>query len=535
MSLLSFFKKQFYVLIFCISLLSRIHAQDSITTGTPYTVIDGQYKTYFEKEGKLLAVKVESKRIFIQSFDLSTLKLIKRTHFDLSGNQVLERVTEINGRYFIFYSVFNKKENNVHLFCKEINVEAASVIEERFILKSKSLLYGIQSLTAEAVAAQPSEKDSGSMPVFNFDYSQDKSKVCVHYRYANESSNLIGIDILDQNLSVISSKEIKVPYAMTNILVLDYGLDKSGTLYMAWNVYDDTVPWFKRNNRSDSPYRTSILVFPGNSNTVMLSDVELPNKQISRLRFAENDTGYLGVAGFYHVGGTAVCIKGIFSSSINYSSGKLNRVVCQDIPDEVLNPYLDSASRAVSAKSYFEDLVLKKVIMQEDKSIVLIGEQVYDIEKTKSYPEEKLQIDLNHHYNDIFVVKMDSLGNMSWMKRLPKRQVGGKEKGGMSYRHLTFGNDHYFLFLDNAKNMSLPVGVRPLQHLNEQGGHLVYYKITDSNGDVRKKDLFDMRYINGYSLHQFASNRITKINEREFALEFYKRDNEDILVKVELK
>jgi hypothetical protein len=527
-------KNQLYILILCICFLSHTYAQDSITTGIPYTVIDGQYKAYFEKGGRLLAVKVEAKRIFIQLFDQSTLKFVKRTHFDLSGNQVLERVAEINGHYFIFYSILNKKENNVHLFCKEINVELASFSEERFVLKSKSRLYGIQSLNSEAVGSQASGKDEGNMPVFNFDYSQDKSKVCVHYRCADEHSNLIGIQILDQNLTVISSKEIKVPYAMSNVLVLDYALDQLGTLYMAWNIYDDTVPWFKRTIRSDSPYRTNIFIFPWNSDAYQIINIDLADKQISRLKFSENSTGYLGVAGFYHMEGTPVCIKGVFSSSIN-STGKLNKIVCQDISDDILNPYVDSTSKATSVKSYFEDLVLKKVITQEDNSIVLIGEQVYDIEKTKSYPEEQLQIDFNNHYNDIFVAKIDSLGNVDWMKRLPKRQVGGKERGGMSYRHLTFGSDHYFLFLDNIKNMSLAPNVRPTQHVNDLGGHLIYYKIKDSNGEVFKKDLFDIRHVNGYSLHQFASNRITKINGKEFVLEFYKRDNEDILIKVELK
>ncbi len=117
------------ITLFSFLFLSVVYAQESITVGTPYNVIDGQYKTYFEKEGKLLAVKVEAKRVFIQLFDQSTLKLVKRTHFDLSGNQTFEKVAEINGHYFVFYSVISNRENNVHLFCKEINLVAANVME----------------------------------------------------------------------------------------------------------------------------------------------------------------------------------------------------------------------------------------------------------------------------------------------------------------------------------------------------------------------------------------------------------------------
>ena len=536
MCLLSFWKNQIHFLIVYSCFLSHAYAQDSITTGVPYAVIDGYYKTYFEKGGNLLAVKVEGKRIFIQLFNSSTLKLIKKTHLDLSGNQVLERVTEISGSFFIFYSVQNKKEHNVHLFCKEINMESAGVLEERFVLKSECPLQTIQSLNAEAAGLQINEKDRDKVPVFNFDYSLDKKKFCVHYRCANEHSNVMGIQILDNNLAVISAKEVDVPYTTPNMLMLDHAVDQAGTLYVALNVYDDRVPLFKRTIRSDSPYRTSVLIFPVNSRAVTVADIELGDRQVSRLRFVDTDNGNLNVIGFYHVGKTAVCIKGIFNFSINDNTFRLDKVTTHDIPDEILNPYLNSKRGDTSSYTfYFEDLVLKKVISQKDNSILLIGEHVYDIEKTKSYPEEQLQIDFNHHYNDIFVTKIDDLGRINWMKRLPKRQVGAKEKGDMSYRHLMMGEDHYFLFIDNAKNRLLAPGTRPQPHLNELGGHLTYYKINDSSGAITKKDLFDTRYINGISLHQFSSNRIVKINEKEFIVEFYKKDNEDILIKVELK
>ena len=521
----------------CIFSLS--YSQDSITTGFPYTVIDGQYKIYFEKNEKLLSIKVEAKRIFIQVFDVSTLKLVKRTHFDLSGNQTLEKVSEINGRYFIFYSAVNYKENNVHLFCKEINIESASFMDQRFILKSKLPLYPIQSLYAEAVTSLANEKNQDNSPVFNFNYSQDNSKMCMHYHYVNsvdKQTSLIGIHVLDQDFNVISSKEIEVPYRMQNIIALDYALDKSGTLYMAWNSYEESVPWYKRTIRSDAPYQTSIWVFPWNSTSFSSTTFELTDKKVSRLRFVESNNVSLTIAGYYYQEGTPVCIKGFFRSSVDYGTGRVGAKICHNISNDILNPYEDSKKKIPQVKvNYYEDLVLKKVIALEDNSLLLIGEQVYDIEKTKSYPDEQKQIDFNNHYNDILVIKLDSFGYVSWIRRLPKRQVGGKVKGGMSYRHITLGENHFFLFLDNVKNISLASNVRPTQHVNDLGGHLTYYKIENGSGNLSKKNLLDMRSVNGISLRQFSSNRITKINQAEFILELYKGENEDILVKVKLR
>jgi hypothetical protein len=121
------------------------------------------------------------------------------------------------------------------------------------------------------------------------------------------------------------------------------------------------------------------------------------------------------------------------------------------------------------------------------------------------------------------------------MKKLPKRQEGGAGFGGMSYCYFISDKNHYMIFLDNEKNMDLPLTEVPARHVDGAGGFLTAYKINDASGAAEKVSLLNTRDVNGMEVFQFAPHRIMATDVNTLVFEAYKKKKEDILVKIVLE
>jgi hypothetical protein len=137
----------------------------------------------------------------------------------------------------------------------------------------------------------------------------------------------------------------------------------------------------------------------------------------------------------------------------------------------------------------------------------------------------------------MIMTKIDASGNLAWMKKLPKRQRGRQEMGGMSYRYFACHGDHYLLFLDSdsEKNMTITESYNPSGYLDGDGGLLMAYKVADRDGSVEKMYILDTRDIKGTEIFQFRTSRIKEVGSDAFVFEAYKKKGEDILVKVQIK
>src|SRR6188768_2722578 len=97
-----------------------------------------------------------------------------------------------------------------------------------------------------------------------------------------------------------------------------------------------------------------------------------------------------------------------------------------------------------------------------------------------------------YFYNDILAMKINPAGEMAWVKKIPKRQVGSRGRGGLSFAMYTMNDSQYYFYLDNIKNLSLSTDKEPATHKDGAGGFLVYTKI-DPNGVLTKGQIMDLR------------------------------------------
>jgi hypothetical protein len=502
-------------------------AQTDITVGPPYRVIDAGLKEYFYNENEILTIKIDGKRIFIQKLNAETLKFIKETEYeDMPDHSVLLDLTEFNNRYYLFYSLWDKPNQIEQLFAREIDFARGT-----FTGTDRNLL----NVNAKMGSS------------FGFNTSHDKSKMLIQYRLKPESRNddknydVIGLHVLDKDLINVWNKEIRMPYTEKKMNNIDYSVDSKGNAYILTTVYNDnTTNVKKKDNNEQANYHIELLRIKANTNTALITPVSVNDKFINKLWLYESPGDYMICAGYYNNGKNFNAVDGVILFKVS-QEGNVYDMATYEIPLEVLNQYVSPRKQKKNKKAeekdkaQFEELELMELIIDKEGNILMIGEQYYITSHTSTSSSDRTTTYYLYHYDDLLITKIDAAGKLAWMKKIPKYQVGGSMKGGMSYKYISYGDDHYFLFLDNEKNQNLPLDQSPARHSDGAGGIFTAYKINDSHGEMSMFPIFDTRNVNGIPIYQFTTSRIRPLSPGKFVVEAYKKKKEDVLIKVTLK
>ena len=514
------------------------YSQADVSIGSPYRVIDAEDKYYFHQDDEIMSVKINN-AISIQKFNAQNLRFQKiKVYDDMPNGHVIERVMEFNNRYFVFYSLWDRKNEKEQLFYREIDFK-----EGAFIGKGTRIVTVDGKITGSFV--RTGFYRFGVVDKFGFQLSFDESKMLIQYRLKPEirsdakSYDIIGMSIFDKEMALVWNKEVKMPYTEKKMNILDYSIDSEGNTFILSTVYEDNTTDVKKKKDEEANYHIELLRIKANSSDITVTPVSLKDKFINKLWLYESPFGYMICAGFYNNGKDLDDADGILMFNVG-KEGELFEMVSYEIPVEILNQYASKKSVRKNDKkdeegsAEFANLELRKLIVDEDGGVLLIGEQYYMVSHTSYSTNGRMSTYYTYHYNDMLITKINGAGNLAWMRKLPKRQIGGRGQGGMSYEYLRVENDHYFLFLDNEKNLDLPLDEVPANHSDGKGGFLTSYKIKDTTGEVRKTSILDTRNVKGMEVYQFLTSRIVPLKANEFAFEVYKKRKEDIFVKVVL-
>ncbi len=230
--------------------------------------------------------------------------------------------------------------------------------------------------------------------------------------------------------------------------------------------------------------------------------------------------------------------EGIFVNKFD-QEGSLTDQLEYSIPLEILNQYASKRAKKQNEKkdedgiAGLRNLRLSDMKFLEDGSVIIIGEQYYTTTHTYS-SANGTSTSTTYYYNDILMSKIDAKGNLAWMRKLPKRQVGKGGSGGLSYAHFYSKGNHYLFYIDNIKNKDLEPEEEPAIHLDNTFGYLTCYIVDDTHGAVEKETIFSMENAGGTELHQFSTWRMLQVNEGEIAFEAYKKEKEDVIIKISI-
>lgn len=510
----------------------------------PYRVIDAKVKEYFHKDGQVLAVKVDGKRLFIQKWDAETMKETSRKEYeDFPKGFVFESIKEFNNKYYMFYSLWDKPNKTEQLIVRKIDFESG-----KFEGKAKRIIKVKNKITNAFGAGGGMNWMSWSKGVtgkFNIERSFDESKVLIQYRKKPETRNddrshdIIGFYVFDDNMEEIHGSEIKMPYTEAKMNNLDYSVDSKGNTYVLSMVYKDDTQKLK-GKKGQVNYRIELLRINAGTKDIAKTPIKVKDYFLNKVSLFNQADDQMICAGFYTKTRNLGNADGVVMFKIN-ENGEVTDGATYEIPLEILNMYQSKRAQKKNkkkekkGKAEFAELTMRKLIVGDDGSILLVGEQYYVIAHTSSSSRGVSSTRYTYHYNSMLVTKIDKNGELAWMKKLGKTQTGSAGRGGMSFEYFNNNDSHYFMFLDNIKNLDLQPDERPAGHKDGAGGFFMAYKIDHELGDVSKVALFDTRDVKGIDVFQFQVSRIVQSSDAEFMVEVYKKKKEDIWIKVKVK
>lgn len=542
-------KKLLCMLVLCMAFQS--HAQKTLSkdyvfkVSEPYKVVDANEKYYLSDDGMVMSLKFDGKEIFIQKFDGTKPAFVSEKKYEnyLPKNHVVEAIKEFNGRYYVFYSTWDGDNEKEQLYAAEVDFAKGEFTGE------PKLLFKVDGKVGGTYSGRM--MDFQVRGKFNVLTSYDKKAILIKYRKKPEVKNdkksfdVIGLATFDSNLNKIAIKEVAMPYTERRMNNLDYQIDTEGNLYMLAKVFhDDSNDDKKKKKDTISNYHVELFTIKSGTDKLNITKLETKNKFITSLWIFDSPNSQDLIAGGYYSNGQGKNFESNCDGVMTFKMKKDGTIADNfyyEIPVELINEYESGKTKRKNEKkeekgegAKFTDLKLKRLELEHDGSMVLIGEQEFVVAHT-SGGNMGSRTYYTYHYNDILVTKIKADGKLGWMRKIPKQQIGTKGKGGMSFDFFPTLNEYFLVFLDNVKNIDLPIEKEPAQHTDGKGGYLTGVRLSATDGSFTKGSIFNAREVEDFKLHQFSVDRMVKISETSFVIEAYKKSKEDIMVKVVLK
>ncbi len=520
---------------------SKTTSEFKVTTSTPYKVVDASSKLYIsDKNGFTYSVKTNEANVVVQKFDVNTMKEVARNEYnkDLHPYNTAIDLIQVKDKYYYLYESLEKKTDKKTVYARELNTNDASLGSEIKLLTSDGRVQGESNAKVSFWTAQ--FFNSGNPTPFQIYKSNDDSKVMISYRRIpikkNDKVNhdLLGFFVFDSALNSIWGQEVEMPYTEEVMNNISYMVGRDGKAYMMALNRD---------------HKDFMLLTISESGKIDVKELEAKDFIFKNLYMKENTNGNINLLGFYANGidikfwdggfdKTSFNTNGIRSFEMTKEGAIVNSKNIE-FPIDLINQYESKRSQAKNnsreekGKAGIRDMVLREYKVYDDGSIFILGEQNYVVVKKQSngygstsYPE--------FHYEDLVATKLNPQGEVVWMKKLPKRQLSGHKVGGLGISYFEDKGSHYILFLDNLKNASISEDQVPAVHIDGKGGYLTAYKIDDKTGNYTKHTIYNSLKVNGITTYQFQTNRILKASDKAMLVEVYKKDKEDIMIKMEL-
>ena len=506
----------------------------SYEVSKPYKVVDGM-KSYFSRDGEILAVKYGRGKFHFQKFSGEKLNEVKHNIVEKGEGFTPESYIEYAGHYYFFFSRWNKAQGTEQLFVREIDFDKANWAgKERLLIKVKGKIAGGFNFGTLLLSSTLSAKGK-----FNFDKSYNEKRFIVQYRMNPKTKSdainkdVIGMHVYSPNMEEVWSKQVEMPYTEKKMNNVGYTIDEKGNTYILAEVFRTDKA--KKIIKGKLNYDLELIRVNADDQSLSSFKIQLKDKFIKNINFYEGKDGGITIAGYYG-NSPRSGTDGIFLYKLD-EDGELANESTYEIPVDVMKLYMsDRAQGRMEKKDGEKDysmpnMVLREIVYGDDGSITLFGEKYYVV---SHYNSKTGQTTYTYYYQEILAARIDADNELVWMKKLPKNQKGSSPRGGMGYYVIDQKDYQYVLFLDNVKNIELPMNKYPKTHVDGRGGFLTGFKIDKETGKTEKISILDTKDAKGIALYQFNTGRITEVEEGVIAVECYKKKKEDVMLKITL-
>jgi hypothetical protein len=514
-----------------------------VKLGEPYKVVDAKSKRYFAVgDNKTLSIKTDKETVFVQmySYTKAGSKELDNKEYkkELPRGSAIVDIIQTKDNIFYVYSVYNKKEKNYTVFCRNISPKKGTLGSQKELFTTKGKVNRAPRNPAGIITIN-SIYDWGLNPRFEIMTSYDDSKFLIRYRNAPlskkdaENYDVLGFHVFDGNMKKVWGKEVKMPYTEEKMNNLTYGVLSSGDAFM-----------IARKNEAKELELLTI----NKENSLKAKKIDISGDyNFMKINLEEDPNGELVCAGLYSEGG--INFKFSFGGgSISYTTngifyfkmtpaGKVISKQDYEFPLDIIQQYISkrlkkrAAKKEDKGKAGIEDLKLVETINQEDGSTIFVCERQYARQEMWGTDTKNV-----YHFSNILIMKVSADGKLTWIKKIPKNQAGINGRGQMSIKYMKSKGYHYILYVDNPKNLNITLEDVPATHKDGMGGFLTACKIDDANGKYEKHTVLDMRDIEGKVAHQFNVTRIYEADPKEqiFMMETYLKGKKDAMIKIQL-
>ena len=487
----------FAVLVCSIAFLRADDPKIKLTFGPEYELTKKHYPIAFVgdlNKGFVQIGYAYQKSVSLQKFS-PTLKLQSEKIVDLKSMPkgfAFRQIVTWGSKYYWFFDVYDKKAEREHLFAQEIDLE-------------KGELKGTAKELLQC-------KRIGSYYKWDISFSSDSNKMFLYVKFPNESRDdsknyqEYGCWVFDKDMkSIWAEPSIKMPYTEKKMEVEDLQGDRDGNLLILARVFNDDT---KKEIKDNAPnFHFEILKFSAGVKKPTSVPFKFEDKYVAQVTLLEDLDGKIVCTGFYanqdkngKLKANSGKLDGSFFLRLDSKENKLVNVHkgFYEIPGEVFKMYeADKAQKKMDKKEEKgEDMSgynmrLRKVIFGEDGSLLVVGEEYYT--RTVTYTSGNRMVTRTYyHYNDVIAQYIDGSGNLSWTKKIPKKQTGVDTRLNLGFRILPCNGANYLFFFDNPKNLNPNPGDDVYPFGAGWGGVLMAVRL-DKSGEMKKTKVFDVR------------------------------------------
>lgn len=507
---------------------------------SPYKIVKHLDFEFFSNKELDVTVcyKINYGKITIQSYDTKSMKVLASNTLE----HYILNLLWVKDKLYGFYEFKASETSTSYVYAREIDYKTCEFKGKTIkLFSADKMIYQVASII--------------KFEDVRIKQSKDKNKTLVYILQNEESlpngaitSSSVSLLTLDENFEKIAFHKYKMPNPEQEIGDRTFMIDNNGIPYMIYKVYNDNKTKIKRSNVAKEKNNYTINLFKFSLEEKDYSKITIPFKEsflVRNFSLFQGKDNELIIAGYYNIDKDN---KGVFKSqnvdggfftSVN-SDLEISTIKTYPIKEEFIFRYTEFWKKFSTSKRInkippeLKDLVIRDLIIEEDNSITIIGEQYYmsTYTSTNQFGQESTQ--KRFYYDNVIISKLDKNGNIIWMTKIPKKMKGTIYMSTPGYIYTNVDENHYFFIHEDRDNEVLDDNGEIIRERTEHHGNFSLFKVNSNTGKLSKHIIFDMMDVKGVKTYNLRMDRLMWISDNEFVLECYKKKKEDIMIKVEI-
>ncbi len=494
----------------------------SFSFGEKYKNIKSRRKYYVAHGNQLLSVKKGKKSMTIQRYGLEDLKENLKFRQVVEDKGDFETVLKLGYRAVAFYSIKNRVYAQfISLTNKSIS-KPTQLINEKEGVERNFSFQGTYDFDA-----------GGRIHKFAFKKSPDGNKLLILYRLKSEEENKerIVVQVFNDKLELDWKKKILLPIEEKKLLKEDFTIDNEGNFYMTASIFEN-----EKKDKLKEKYTSSIYVFNKESQELKSNTIAL-NVAIEDAVIIKKGAK-TAVTGFFTSDSDKEIAAGIFTLDLG-KEGSVTNLRHTLFPEETLaklmaerEERINEGTQKKTSKRDFQNLRINKIYTNDDGSQVILAEQRY-VTRHSTSSSSGGRIMFRNYYTDIYAFKILSNGQIAWMQKMPKYQMGMRGKGSMSYYSFKSKGEYYLLYVDDFTNLKKEFQETPTKYYDgkKEFLYLTAYIINDNTGEVEKQPVLTGRDVRNSRLEHLEISKMTKLHNN-FIMEAFDGKKNNLLIKL---